>query len=160
MVCSCCNAGMETAEIRRLNLSRLIKAEGLSVVAAKVGKPDRQLNDMVAGRKSFGEKVARAIEKAYAPSRAPGWLDLPATGYEQQKNEKRDKGEVAAREPQDVGYSPWKAAAQTSEATRAAIDLLLLPVKQRSGMPAEVQAAITFIENVAEAEMARRKSAA
>lgn len=44
--------------------------------------------------------------------------------------------------------------------TRAAIELLLLPPEQRTGMPADVQAAITFIENVAIEEMARRKSAA
>lgn len=157
MVYSCCNAAMEISEIRRLNLSRLIKAEGLSVVAVKVGKPDRQLNDMVAGRKSFGEKVARAIEKAYAPSRAPGWLDLPAAGHEQKRGVVVD--EAVVRE-QDPTYFPWKAHPKTSDATRAAIDLLLLPAKQRSGMPAEVQAAITFIENVAIEEMARRKSAA
>lgn len=34
---------------------------------------------MAAGRKSFGEKVARAMERNYDPSRAPGWLDMPST---------------------------------------------------------------------------------
>lgn len=31
---------------------------------------------MEAGRKSFGEKVARSMERSYAPNRPPGWLDL------------------------------------------------------------------------------------
>lgn len=34
---------------------------------------------MLAGRKSFGEKVARDMEERYDPTRAPGWLDNPAS---------------------------------------------------------------------------------
>jgi hypothetical protein len=60
----------------------------------------------------------------------------------------------AVSEPQQVQYS------SSPRGTRAAIELLLIPAEQRASMPAEVQAAIAFIENVAEAEMARRKSAA
>lgn len=62
---------METAEIRRKILAEIVARDGLSSVAKRVGKPDSQINDMLNGRKSFGEKVARAIEKRYAP-------DLPS----------------------------------------------------------------------------------
>lgn len=65
------------ADVRRANLRFLIEREGLSSVARRAGKPDRQLNDMVAGRKSFGEKVARDIESHLDPSLKPGWLDQP-----------------------------------------------------------------------------------
>lgn len=78
MVTWCCNSLMNTiADVRRANLRFLIERDGLSSVARRAGKPDRQLNDMVAGRKSFGEKVARAIESSLDPSLKPGWLDQP-----------------------------------------------------------------------------------
>lgn len=66
---------METAEIRRKILAEIVARDGLSSVAKRVGKPDSQINDMLNGRKSFGEKVARAIEKRYAPDLPSGWLD-------------------------------------------------------------------------------------
>ena len=65
------------AEIRRQNLALLVEQEGLANVARRAGKPDRQINDMLAGRKSFGEKVARDIEARLAPEHPAGWLDLP-----------------------------------------------------------------------------------
>jgi hypothetical protein len=64
-------------EIRRANLRAIVDRDGLSSAAKRFGKPDRQINDMLAGRKSFGEKVARAMEAAYDPSRPLGWLDAP-----------------------------------------------------------------------------------
>lgn len=67
----------DIAEIRRANLRLIIKRDGLSSAAKRFGKPDRQINDMAAKRKSFGEKVARDMERAYDPSRPSGWLDLP-----------------------------------------------------------------------------------
>lgn len=65
----------ELAEIRRLNLARLVEHYGLASVAKRVKKPASQINDMVAGRKSFGEKVARALELAWDASLPPLWLD-------------------------------------------------------------------------------------
>jgi hypothetical protein len=80
MVSLCCNALMnDAADIRRANLRLLVERDGLSSVSRRAGKPDRQINDMLAGRKSFGEKVARAIERSLDPSRAPGWLDTAET---------------------------------------------------------------------------------
>ena len=69
---------LDITAIRRANLKHIIEEHSLVSVAARVGKPARQLSDMVAGRKSFGEKVARAIEKEWDPSRPPGWLDQEA----------------------------------------------------------------------------------
>lgn len=78
MDAGCFNSMMTTAaEIRRENLRILVSRDGLTATAHRFGKPDRQINDMVAGRKSFGEKVARAMEANYAPNLPRGWLDVP-----------------------------------------------------------------------------------
>lgn len=61
--------------IRRRNLARLVEQHGLAVVAKRVGKPASQVNDMIAGRKSFGEKVARAMELAWDGDQPTHWLD-------------------------------------------------------------------------------------
>lgn len=73
---SWCNVDMDIQDIRRKVLAALIEKDTLAVAAKKFGKPDRQLLDMIKKRKSFGEKVAREMEKNYAPERPPGWLDV------------------------------------------------------------------------------------
>ncbi|MGA4006009.1 LexA family transcriptional regulator [Ralstonia nicotianae] len=60
---------------RRLNLERLVNKYGLAQVAKRMGKPASQISDMLAGRKSFGEKVARAMERAWDASLPALWLD-------------------------------------------------------------------------------------
>ncbi|RTL35398.1 MAG: helix-turn-helix transcriptional regulator [Rhodocyclaceae bacterium] len=62
------------AETRRDRLRQIVEKMGLSPAAKRFGKPDRQINDMIAGRKSFGEKVASDMETEFAPDVAPGWL--------------------------------------------------------------------------------------
>ena len=69
---------MDIANIRRANMQALVDRYGLSVVAKQACKPDRQINDMLAGRKSFGEKVARSIEEKMGILR--GELDRNLTG--------------------------------------------------------------------------------
>ena len=69
---------MDTQDIRRAVLRALIKRNHNNVVrqfAAAIQKPDGQINDMLSTppRKSFGERVARAIEKSY--NLDPGYLD-------------------------------------------------------------------------------------
>lgn len=66
---------MNQQEHRRKVLAAIVEREGLASAARRFGKPDRQVNDMLAGRKPFGEKVARDMERNYDPSRPPGWLD-------------------------------------------------------------------------------------
>lgn len=66
------------SDIRRATLSTIVGKYGLAATARKFGKPDRQIKDMLERRKSFGEKVARSMEQAYDPERAPGWLDVEA----------------------------------------------------------------------------------
>lgn len=55
----------------------LVERDGLASTAKRFKKPDRQINDMLAGRKSFGEKVAREMEANYDASMPAGWLDDP-----------------------------------------------------------------------------------
>lgn len=64
-----------TSEIRRRVLSGIVKRDGLAETARRFKKPDRQINDMIQGRKAFGEKVAREMEANFDPNREPGWLD-------------------------------------------------------------------------------------
>lgn len=132
MVTSCCNAKMDIADTRRKNLQRLVQSEGLSVVARKCGKPDRQINDMLSGRKSFGEKVARAIEKKYAPEKPAGWLDAERSrsGYESPANSTKP---LAVMEPSpdfkittDTGSDRIKTAYESAtEETKAFVDVVL-----------------------------------
>lgn len=56
------NQTVNTADVRRKRLERLIAAQGLSALAATSKKPPSQLLDMCRGRKAFGEKVARELE--------------------------------------------------------------------------------------------------
>lgn len=78
MVATCCNRRMlDTTSIRRTNLSNLVQEHGLTTVAKRMKKPLSQISDMVSGRKSFGEKVARAVEREWDASLPAGWLDQP-----------------------------------------------------------------------------------
>ncbi len=63
-------------DIRRQNLRTLVDEHTLTEVSRRMKKPASQINDMLAARKSFGEKVARSMEAAWDPDRAPGWLDI------------------------------------------------------------------------------------
>jgi hypothetical protein len=85
------NKGMDIQELRRQQLREWIKFNHESVVmrfAAAINKPQPQVADMLSGRKSFGEKVARQIEQlAKMP---PMYLDTPPGG-------------LAVREP-TLGY--------------------------------------------------------
>lgn len=74
MVTVCCNDNMSKVETRRARLRMLIAEYGLSELAEKTGKPASQLNDMAAGRKSFGEKIADQLTaKTGLPT---GWFEL------------------------------------------------------------------------------------
>lgn len=67
---------MDASEIRRSKVQAMVDAEGLSVVAKKFKLPERQINDMLKKRKSFGEKIARKMEKNHSPEKQSGWLDI------------------------------------------------------------------------------------
>lgn len=91
-------------EIRRKTLAAIVERDGLASAARRFGKPDRQINDMIAGRKSFGEKVARAMESAYDPSLPSGWLDgvkKPAKQNTSAYSTEHKATEIHAREPGD-----------------------------------------------------------
>lgn len=62
---------MDIQDIRRARLQAMVNAEGLSVVAKRFNKPDRQINDMLQKRKSFGEKIARQMERGHKPTSLP-----------------------------------------------------------------------------------------
>ena len=68
---------MREQEIRRANLRAYMEREcggSPTELAVRTGKKVNQIQDMLAGRKSFGEKVAREIEDALGMD--PKALDL------------------------------------------------------------------------------------
>jgi len=46
-------------------------------VAKKAGKPDRQINDMAAGRKPFGDRISKQIGPLIRPDLPRDWLIYP-----------------------------------------------------------------------------------
>ncbi len=61
----------DVIEQRRRALANLVEAHTQAVVARRTLKADRQISDMVAGRKTFGEKVALEMELAWNKSGPP-----------------------------------------------------------------------------------------
>ncbi|CAD6536194.1 hypothetical protein LMG27952_03117 [Paraburkholderia hiiakae] len=59
-------------EMRRRALADLVDAHSQAEVARRTKKADRQISDMVAGRKAFGEKVALEMELAWSQSGSQG----------------------------------------------------------------------------------------
>lgn len=66
---------MDQTNIRRERLRLLIKERSQPVIAKQTNRPSSQFTDMLAGRKSFGEKVARMLEQEL--SLPPKWFDQP-----------------------------------------------------------------------------------
>lgn len=62
---------------RRKLLDLEVKSRGLAVTARATGKPDRQIKDMIAGRKSFGDKIAREIGPLLRKDLSADWLVNP-----------------------------------------------------------------------------------
>lgn len=68
---------MDLVEIRRKNLSHYCEDEcggNETELARRAKRAQSQIHDMLAGKKSFGEKIARAIEANINKPR--GWLDV------------------------------------------------------------------------------------
>lgn len=64
-------------EARRALLKAEIKRIGLTAVAELANKPPRQINDMAAGRKTFGDSIAKEIGPKIRPDLPIGWLVYP-----------------------------------------------------------------------------------
>ena len=99
------NTSMAPDEIRRAALKELIRTRYKGVarhLALDAGKPDGQINDMISNppRKSFGEKVARQLEKRL--DLPPGYFDRLGHGYD-------SANPPAAAEPNTTVYSLWPA---------------------------------------------------
>lgn len=64
----------DTTRARRQLLADLVAARGQANVARQAQKADRQIADLVAGRVSFGDRLARNLEPLLRPDLPPGWL--------------------------------------------------------------------------------------
>lgn len=93
------NSHMELKDIRRAALKSYIERQFDDVArqfALAVEKPESQINDMLAGRKSFGEKVARDMARK---------LGLPPDYFDHIRNITPTGTEMGAASPGNYGYS-------------------------------------------------------
>lgn len=93
---------MDIQDIRRAVMASHIQRAFRGIArqfALKVGKPEGQINDMLAGRKAFGEKVARAMATK---------LDLPPDYFDHLTNVDQDKIEnfAAMRKSSEYKVDP------------------------------------------------------
>lgn len=58
---------------RRTLLRQEVQAHGQAEVSRRAQKPDRQIGDLIAGRVSFGDRIAKDIEQI-RPDLPQGWL--------------------------------------------------------------------------------------
>jgi hypothetical protein len=144
---------MEIAEIRRKALEAIVERDGLACIARKTGKPDRQINDMLAGRKAFGEKVARQIEAALGLQKY--WLDTDVTDgtYSIVKEETPEYHRLPGISTQNAPPSSklFDAYAKAGAETRAAVELLLF--HDRELMNEDARVAIKNLEREAIGEV-------
>jgi hypothetical protein len=68
----------ELAAARAALLKTQIELLGLTEVARRANKPVRQINDMAAGRKSFGHAISMEIGPLIRPDLGSDWLLYPA----------------------------------------------------------------------------------
>lgn len=79
-----CDMSMDIQDTRRERLRLAIKelaGQNMTGLASRAGKSPSQISDMLSGRKSFGEKVARDLE--YRLGLPVGWLDASPDGAQQ-----------------------------------------------------------------------------
>lgn len=67
----------EIEDIRRERLQAIVDTLGTPTASKKLGKPRRQLADILAGRATFGERIARSMEKN--GDLAAGYFDIDLT---------------------------------------------------------------------------------
>lgn len=89
----------DIVQIRRELLAAEVERQGQSVVANKAKKADRQIADMIAGRKSFGDKIAREIGPLIRPDLPLDWLLSPSSDTKTTSNQassQHDKNKESA----------------------------------------------------------------
>lgn len=103
MVITCCNLRMkDVVSIRRENLQALVDQFGLTSVAKRMKRSPTQINDMLAERKSFGEKVARAMEKEWDATLPVGWLSVEKTAKDGEDMRKSNVVELKQKPVPDI----------------------------------------------------------
>lgn len=113
-------------QARRTIIAKEIEADCLANIARKAGKPDRQINDMVAGRKAFGDRVARDLEPLLRPDLAPGWLVFatPETAAAHAPFGYQSTATESSRPARDVSVPTYKAQAETETDLKARAQML------------------------------------
>lgn len=119
--------------LRRRLLRQEVEAHGNAEIARAAKKPDRQIADLVNGRASFGDRIARQLE-SLRPDRPAGWLVL---GFEQPQP-------GIDQERKDIDYLiASRADAQTRKTLKAANELLSLwielPAARRQSLIASLR---------------------
>ncbi|NYT81423.1 helix-turn-helix transcriptional regulator [Alcaligenaceae bacterium] len=92
----------DVVSIRRENLQALVDQFGLTSVAKRMKRSPTQINDMLAERKSFGEKVARAMEKEWDATLPVGWLSVEKTAKDGEDMRKSNVVELKQKPVPDI----------------------------------------------------------
>lgn len=141
------NAPMNATEIRRQRLRELLSerfADNASDLARAVKKQQSYISELLKGKRSFGERVARDIERKVGVT--PGWLDYrpqrlcALTGY--------GEGSIAhpSSDSQSGGQHQQQAARPLTADEQALLDAYrLLEPADREGLVAPLLEKAAFI---------------
>lgn len=165
-----CNVGMDKHEKRRVALKALVDSlgrGGIAAVAARIGKEPNYVSRMLyppgkEGRKRIGEDSADALVAAY-----PEWFGEIERGAPQPSEKQYEKaGLPTPNEANEPAAPPWPSKSlidryqAASDASRAAVDLILLPIGERESLGPEIRLAFEIIEKQAEGVLQDRKTSA
>ena len=111
---------------------------------------------MVAGRKSFGEKVARAMERNYDSAMPPGWLDIPPNSSSLPLP--TPKVGMDDNVPTEAATALWRSYQRADAEAQRVVDIVL--DRERGEVGATLKSAITTALLAAKREPAARKKTA
>ncbi|MDS9990128.1 helix-turn-helix domain-containing protein [Xylella fastidiosa] len=145
-------------DIRRENLAKLAEELGsITALAKQLDRSDSQVSQWIHGSahsatgKPRGMRTDTARFVEIQCGKPLGWLDVDHSS---------EKSSLSADNTSAV---PWAAYQQATAATRAAIDLLLLPTRERaavlSAAPPALAGGVDLIEQYAESALEFRKRA-
>lgn len=158
---------MDKHEKRRVALKALVDSlgrGGIAAVAARIGKEPNYVSRMLypagkEGRKRIGEESADALVAAY-----PEWFGEIERGSPQPSEKPHEKAKPLAPSEAKEPTPGWPSKSlidrynAAGDATRAAVDLILLPNGDRALLNDGLRLAIKMLEDGAKEALLERKN--
>lgn len=117
---------------RRRLLSVEVQQHGQANIARKTGKADRQIGDLVAGRASFGDRIARELEPLLRPDLPAGWMVFALTASKDAPASSELKVEEPPQNDYQEGLIDAKARVLTQQAAEIAALWIELSPERRT----------------------------